>query len=206
MAKINVRIESARGCGYRKPGGKYLVGGSDAAPCCKLPFPLTVCSCCGAGIKQSRGFTWISTDLFCSPPSVCKYSPSDQVCPMSLPGKKIGLLWVGEKYYPSTHAFKRESAMQGISKRIAQIPRDLVIGETWVSLAHKSAIVEILHYSDGSKDYKKYPGIFMVFKPTAIEYVITGKETDQQLDDMITRGITLVDVIRATESQMKIEL
>lgn len=60
MITIQTIIEARRGCGYKKPGGTYLIGGKNPAPCCKLPFPIT---CCGH-IKFSRGFTWINSDLF----------------------------------------------------------------------------------------------------------------------------------------------
>ena len=52
--------ESERGCGFRKKGGLYLVSEGLAAPCGKLPIPLTVCPVCGQGIKPSRGWTWIN--------------------------------------------------------------------------------------------------------------------------------------------------
>ena len=52
-------VEAKRGCGYRKVGGLYMVGGGVGIPCDRLPFELTVCSCCGQGIKQARGWTWV---------------------------------------------------------------------------------------------------------------------------------------------------
>jgi hypothetical protein len=199
MPKVHARIESARGCGYRKPGGMYLVGSSSSQPCCKLPFELTVCPCCGSGIKQSRGFTWISTDLFGS----CMKGSS---CIMGQPGKKIGLMWVGAKYYPSYLIFTREASAQGISKRIAQIPRGLIVGKTWVALAHPRAIVEYDPKINPGVKYTFKPGIFSVFIPTAIEYIITGKESQEKLDDLEARGITLVDLIKVEQAQTKMDL
>jgi hypothetical protein len=52
-------IEAKRGCGYRKVGGTYLVSGGLGMPCCKMPILLKTCPCCGHGVKQSRGWTWI---------------------------------------------------------------------------------------------------------------------------------------------------
>jgi hypothetical protein len=197
MPKINVRIESARGCGYRKPGGMYLVGSSSFKFCCKLPFELTVCPCCGSGIKQARGFTWINTDLFGS----CM---KGSICILDQPGIKIGLMWVGAKYYPSYLGFNREAAVQGISKRISQIPRGLVVGKTWVALGHPRAIVE--YDPDIKTKYTFKPGIFSVFIPTATEYIITGKESQERLEDLEARGITLVDLIKAEQAQTAMEL
>lgn len=53
-------IEARRGCGYRKVGGIYLVGGGIGVPCDRLPYPLTVCPCCSQGVKQGRGWTWVT--------------------------------------------------------------------------------------------------------------------------------------------------
>ena len=59
---IETRITAPRGCGLRKPGGLYLVAGAPNAPCGKLPLELTVCPCCGQGIKFARGWTWVDAD------------------------------------------------------------------------------------------------------------------------------------------------
>ena len=57
-------IEQKRGCGYRKVGGLYMVGGGIGVPCDRLPYELTVCPCCSQGVKQSRGWTWIDVAKF----------------------------------------------------------------------------------------------------------------------------------------------
>jgi len=51
--------EEKRGCGYRKVGAMYLCGMGIPVECDRLPYELTVCRVCGAGVKQSRGFTWL---------------------------------------------------------------------------------------------------------------------------------------------------
>jgi len=50
--------DKIRGCGWRKPGGLYLKSSSMFSTCGKLPLEIEVCSCCGAGIKPARGWTW----------------------------------------------------------------------------------------------------------------------------------------------------
>lgn len=196
MSTIHTRIESARGCGYRKSGGMYLVGGAHAQPCCKLPFELTVCPCCGSGIKQARGFTWITTDIFGSD-FPCILGQSEN-CIMNKPGEKIGLMWVGEKYYSSPDLFTREARGQGISKRLAQIPKDLIVGKTWVALAHPAAISDY----DPQKGVLTFrPGIFSVFIPQAIEYIVTGSQSEYELLRLEKRGLTLVKLIKDTETQ-----
>ena len=57
-------VEAKRGCGYRKEGGLYLVGGGLSAPCDRMPYPLDRCKTCGGGIKFTRGHTWLQPDFF----------------------------------------------------------------------------------------------------------------------------------------------
>jgi hypothetical protein len=202
MSTIHARIESERGCGYRKPGGMYLVGGSNAQPCCKLPFELSVCPCCGSGIKQARGFTWIMSDIFCEPKPFGYYNgPCKDACPISFKGLRLGLLWVGEKYYPSADLFTREARGQGISKRIAQIPKDLVVGKTWVALAHPTAVTS---YDESIGVLTHKPGIFSLFIPQAIEYIVTGQESEDELRALEKRGLTLVKLMKDVETQLEI--
>jgi hypothetical protein len=40
-----------------------------------------------------------------------------------------------------------------------------------------------------------------MFKPTRIEYIVTGKETEEELDAMEKRGFTLIDVIPEEEGE-----
>ena len=44
------------------------------------------------------------------------------------------------------------------------------------------------------------PGIFQAFRPTAIEYVVTGKETEEEIEKLIERGITPVEIVRGPEN------
>lgn len=185
MANIRVSIEEKRGCGFRKPGGLYLMGGGVSAPCCKLPFPLTVCPCCGGGVKFTRGFTWINTDLF---PGSCA-DERERLCVLNLEGVQMGLLWVGELFYSTPGEFSREADRQGISRRISAVPRGFEVGKTWVALAHIKAI-------NGES-----PGIFRVFRPDRIEYVIAGNESAEELEALEKRGISLVRVERAGAQQ-----
>lgn len=181
---ITTKNEKARGCGYRKPGGFYMIGGKgNGFSCGLLPVSLHVCSYCGSGIKFSRGFTWIKPALLfdSKPVDACKGSCG--MCPfitLAAAGR-IGLMWVGEKFYTPTK-FIDEARDMGVSKRLAQIPKDFQPGVTWVALAHRKAV-------DG-----KSPGIFYLFKPEGFEYVVKGDETPEELERIVKRGIKLVKV------------
>jgi hypothetical protein len=193
--EIQERIEGKRGCGYRKPGGIYLVGPPTGQSCCKLPFPLTVCPCCGAGIKPARSWTWINCEEFLVNGD-CKYEYSvenilQSPCPMKKPQElgQAGLLWIGEAFYKTPEEFLSEAKEQGISRRISTVPKGFEPGKTWVLLAHRKACVADV---DGEQDFG--PGIFSVFKPSAIEYVTTGNETEDDLERLAKRGLTPVVV------------
>lgn len=183
------RIESARGCGYRKPGGKYLVGGGFSTPCGKLPIPLHECPCCGGGIRFSRGWKWIKHELVKDQP--CSIKGCQGCVPFDGSIEDMGLMWVGEKYY-TPESFQKEAHNVGVSKRISALPKNFKVGETWVLLAHKKAIEN------------ERPGIFTAFKPTAIEYIVDENDEQYKLDRLEKQGFTLVKVIPDVEAQMEI--
>lgn len=191
--KIEERFDEERGCGWRKEGGIYLVSGNFLAPCQNLPVQLVVCPVCHSGIKFSRGYTWIDIDALILDKIEhdgvgCQNTYCD-LCPANGHfGKRVGLIWIGEQFYRTAESFSREAAVQGISRRISAIPNDFKIGETYIALAHRKAI---------RAGGEGFPGIFMVFKPDAIEYVV--KKEDEILDavkleNLVRRGVTLVRV------------
>lgn len=149
---IRISVEGARGCGYRKVGGLYLMGSGKMVKCGRLPRVLEVCPTCSHGIKPTRGWTWIepgpifgldrdatTTDQFfalvdCGE-DYCRTCPAGGGLP-----ERAGLLWIGGQFYPTPAEFNREANSLGVSRRITAIPKDLVVGETWVFVAHREAI------------------------------------------------------------------
>lgn len=193
---ITTSYESKRGCGFRKPGGLYLVSGLSFGACGKLPLPLTVCPCCHAGIKPARGWTWVSDELFKG--RICELNECVKGCvPFDGSVTKFGLIWIGEKYYPTPQQFMKEGLAQGISRRINSVPKDFVLGETWVLLAHRKAIRNM----ESLEDEDRTPGIFTAFKPERIEYVVKEDDDQEKLDRLEKRGITLIDVVPKVEQQ-----
>ena len=207
MITIITKEETARRCGFRNPGGLYLVADGYGTTCFKLPIPLTVCPHCGEGIKQSRGFTWITSKIIDE--VNCRQSNCNDgretLCPLSGWIKKFALLWVGEKFYSNAIDFSREAKVKGISKRIAQIPREMKIGESWVLLAHPKAVA-VTYETEGGKPFVVFePGIFHAFMPTRIEYILTGQETEEELQQLTDRGLTLINLKRIETIQTTIE-
>ena len=205
--------EQKRGCGWRKISGLYLVGDFAHVPCDKLPIPLAVCPCCGNGIKANRGWTKINPIKLFGSHRYCadKFKPCFVCDPQSF-GEVGYLLRIGEKFYPKVEDFISEGIRMGISRRIAQIPRDFILGKTVVYLAHINACVEnepteiqtelkvnpteIAPRLLEATKVKRVMGIFTAFIPQRIEKIYW----QQALDDMPKserkrlekRGITCV--------------
>lgn len=197
-------LEPRRGCGYRYIGKLYLIGIGMGKVCHRLPLKLPeVCPCCGEGIKFHRGFQWINPQrIFGSCPD-CTSKLKDGVplcdpdCPICYPPEKVGLMWVGERYYPRTFDFTMEAEKMGISKAIATIPKGLEIGKTWIFLAHKKAVVEMVTDKNTLTGYRDeyVPGIFYAFRPVRIEMLIKESDaTEENLEKLKKRGITPVIV------------
>lgn len=132
-------------------------------------------------------------------------------------------MFVGTKFYPTPEDFIREAHRVGLSKRIAQIPKELEVGKTWVWLAHREVIpgahaeeCAVYHVDANpelkeqiialggtpicSCDAKATPGVFHAFVPTRIEYVVKGNETEGELESLAKRGLTLVKIERIGEN------
>ena len=198
-------VEAKRGCGYRKVGGLYMVGGGIGIPCDRLPFELTVCSCCGQGIKQARGWTWIDVAKFfqgshVQAPSLTNPMGNDPCgcmhgyCPLCYAPETLGragLLWIGEKFYKTPAQFIKEGVDLGFSRRIKAVPQGFKVGETYVMLAHSKAFIS--HNAATETTYT--PGIFYGWLPQRLEKIVveSSRGTDE-IAALEKRGITPVFV------------
>lgn len=137
-----------RGCGFRYPG-LYLFGTGIAVSCDRLPLKIPVCPCCGETLRPLRSVRIINpqkmfgTHYTCEPTEAEMNDPltlretcdCDVECPACHPPNKAGLMWIGERYYPTPKDFIREARQAGVSKRIPAVPKGIVPGD-WVFLAH----------------------------------------------------------------------
>ena len=225
-------VEGKRGCGYRSAGGLYLMGGKFVAPCGRLPLALDRCPTCSHGIKRSRGLQWINAREFWSPGScaigaeainggrvgACYLCPCGEALP-----ERAALLWIGAGHYPTPASFLAEAAAHGISRRLAQMPKDLEVGEDRVFLVHPRAFddpcpecrpggVEFILEPTPGEDTSECPrcegegriyrpGAIGTFIPERIEKVVTEVEAqdDEAMDALRKRGIEPVIVERAEE-------
>lgn len=217
-------IEPRRGCGFRKINGLYLVGGGIAKPCDRLPLTLCLCPTCGAGIKQTRGWTWIDVSRLIEGPHVSSVEGELRECSCELRSRTIGirilctfchfpkrmgragLLWIGEKFYATPADFVAEGMNLGFSRRIKSIPRGFKAGETWVLLAHPKAVhtTELDMEADEQQDFPLTgapqkvvykPGVFYVWLPQRIEKILPeSARGSEEVTDLEKRGITPVFV------------
>lgn len=195
--------EPKRGCGYRKVGGLYMVAGKFNASCHGLPFLLEVCPVCSQGIKQARGWTWISPcELFTQDTTNCKLRHCER-CPVSNPpAGRHGLLWIGVAHYPSPSDFMSEARRLGISRRVQFVPNDFRLGETWLYLAHPHAFPPLDKESIGH-DGEGTPGIITVFKPERIELIVTPDQAKdgEFMEKCDKRGVTPVVLDESDEEE-----
>lgn len=146
-------IEIKRGCGYRKVGGLYLVGGCPSVPCDRIPFPVGACPVCGEGIHFTRSYKAINPfKLFGSHdfilPNGIEGVISKNLCidpyrPCFLcdPKEELAfLMTIGVKAYPTPADYMNEARVQGISRRIGAFPKNLEPGKTVVYLTHPRAV------------------------------------------------------------------
>lgn len=219
-AGITVVNEGARGCGFRKVGGMYLVSDGPVSGCGKLPVPLDAlnvfeCPCCGErtqlppdyGIRLSRAPRMLHNPELLWRGLPCASSGRNGMCttcPLSNAyetGPAL-LVTVGETYYATPEDFAKESRQMGISRRIPQVPQGFVVGETWVLLAHSKAISKVEMQDRDPETGQLYmepkpvtvysAGVFSMFRPRRIEIVVDGTEPDEKIDDMLKRGLTPV--------------
>jgi hypothetical protein len=211
---VQIRVEGPRGCGYRKPGGTYLVSDGIGVPCGKLPIPMHVCPTCKHGIKPTRGWTWINGTKFARK-KVCESSPCEATCPLRQDPGMVGLLWIGGCYYPTPKDWAREAVRMGVSRRIAKVPRGFEVGRTWVWVGHAKAMqvpcpAKCPPAAVGQPVCKKCkgagtvgrPAVFHAFRPQRIEYVVREDDPDEKIEGLIARGFTCVKVVRDIDSNL----
>lgn len=202
-------VEAKRGCGFRKVGGLYLVGAGTGAQCDRLPIAIEVCPCCGGGIRQSRGWSWVdiaglvggdhknvvvtNSELTGEVRTEFPCHCMSGLCPLCHNVAKMGrggLIWVGTQFYPTIEAFEAEARAQGISRRIAAIPRGFKLGDV-VLFAHPRGVLQ----STGELTGKYVPAIFRVWRPSRLERIFDeSKRGSDEVAAAEKRGETPVFV------------
>ena len=182
-----------RQCGLRKPGGLYLVGDCPEEDMNGWLPRACRCTCGIKFLKGSRNVQkFVPYDAF---PELRPGSTDPRKFATFLPDETVWVVTIGEKHYPTVYSYLHEAREQGISRYIQEFPRGFKIGESWVFLLHPTAFQREVPVSPGEKQrYVKEPGIIAVFKPKAIQYVVTGDETEEYLDGLQSKGVTLVSV------------
>jgi len=185
-------IEERRGCGYRKVGKLYLVGGVLTSPCDRLPIELKVCPICGEGIRVTRSLWKINAFKLWGNHAGCYFC--NEKCFVCYPPGQDGfpsyILGVGTKFY-SPEEFVNEAREMGVSKAIPFVPKELVVGKTVIFLSHPTGIE--IHKE--SHCIEKKPAVVSAFIPFGIEQLVWESQlTDEMRKDLEKRGITPVSV------------
>ncbi|MHA1286205.1 MAG: hypothetical protein ACTSPB_02255 [Candidatus Thorarchaeota archaeon] len=198
-----------RKCGHRKIGKLYLVGEGIGIPCDRLPFEIKPCECCGYTPQFFRGFSWLHKNYLgehepCSCIPICPICHPDTISEEKLNEDKFMLMWVGKKFYTTTD-FVKEAQEMGVCKAIPSIPKGLVLGKTWVLLAHPECQFYDAGFFNNRNGLAKStpriaPGIFYCFTPQRIEMlVLKSKATEDRINELEDQGITPIIV----EEEMK---
>ncbi|MHC4573376.1 MAG: hypothetical protein ACYS76_04480 [Planctomycetota bacterium] len=133
-------------------------------------------------------------------------------CPVCYPSQndqdKYGLMWVGKKFY-TPQAFVDEAERWGVSKAIKQIPKGVVMGETWILLAHPQGFKDFeapdfqekwAGWDGGGREGPEpepeaYPAVFYAFIPQKVETLLYESDaTPEKVKALEDRGITVVVV------------
>ncbi len=202
-----------RGCGARRVGKLYLIGEGITHVCPSLPLTLGPCGCCGFEPKQYRDFMFVPKSYFAE---LKKESPTGQAChpkcPVCYPSQndqgKYGLMWVGKKFY-TPEAFIEEADKFGVCKAVKQIPKGVILGKTWIMLAHPQGFVDVeapdfqeawAHWNNRGRPEdeaeplpNKYPAVFYAFRPQRVETLLYESDaTPEKVAELESRGITVV--------------
>lgn len=177
--------EAKRGCGWRKINALYLVGSGSFIPCHRLPVKIPE-------VAFFRGYKGINPKkLIGLCPRLYKFEcPCDVFCNICNPPDSDihGLMYVGESYY-TPDSFMSEAIKMGISKRIHNIPDNLILGSSIVYLAYNKMPFQV----NNGTEY--LPAIFIAFKPSRIETLIRQSDaTEDKLQELRGKGITPVVV------------
>lgn len=205
--KIKQIKVSKRKCGERKPGGFYLVGGIPVGDNGWLPRAVR-CACGIQFIKPSRNVqTVVPYDVF---PELRPESKDPRKFHSFKPLEKVWVITLDADHYKTPGDWLEEAENQGISRRLKEIPRGFKIGESWVFIMHgkvfkREVVIDEGLLTEETKTVNE-PGIICVFRPRAIEYVVHGTETNEELIALAERGVTPVKVITSYAVHEDIEL
>ena len=185
-------IKQSRGWTWVEPGA--LVGGPHYLP--RLTDG-----------PDAQGHCIYSYDWMCeegthhdTQPAKCWFcaDPASAGLPWDYQGpRRVGLLWIGEKFYSTVEEFLLEGWHQGLSRRVHALPRGFVVGQTYIMLAHPKAVpqVQIKKADELIPGIIYRPGVFYLWLPQRVERLLPESKRDsEEVADLEKRGFTIVYV------------
>jgi len=163
-------------------------------------------------VRQTRGLQWITAAVAIAGAKPCDPEFKDHthegcpICTTTLmqqaePVDEFCLIWIGKAFYPTPQHWTEEAMRMGVSRRLSTIPKRMVIGKTWVLVAHPEACEQIVKVKKEGElgeieEVRKVPGIFHAFRPQAYELIVTPSMKKQKwVKDMVKKhGVKLVEV------------
>lgn len=198
--KIEESFEPARGCGLRVIHGLYLFGWGQSVICDRLKLLLEECKVCGQKIEFSRGISKLDAYKLFGEHENCKCE-AGPTCPICHPEEdgSYFLMWVGSEY--TEESFIEEAKKMGFSKRIPWIPKDFILGKSWLFLAKKNNTEVKLGKIVNKRGRKPMASaIFYAVQPEAIHYLIKEEEaTEKYVQELEEQGITPITVPKEFE-------
>ena len=186
-----------------------------ARKCAQTAISCDACTLRDGNSIGRSGLLWIGTKYYATPADYCKESGAQGISRRlsQIPkGLKIGETWV---LLAHRRCIARNCQSCGgfgwlgiFDACPSDFPRDIntwtpeqqQVGFNRIAEAEKGIIKATFDRCPDCEAGKVYsPGIFRLFKPTALEYVVRGDETPKEIERLEKRGVQPVRVVHAGE-------
>ena len=187
---------ASRGCGERNEKGFYIMCGGIPISCHRLPMDVPMCPACGQYILpfKIRGVAQFNPYRVFGECEIPRGHDMGKChrhkCVVCFPPVKGWYMSVGEDSY-STKSFMGEATLQGISKKVRAIPKDMKPGDI-LYLGFRKAVFDCNAGEDGEGDW--IPQIFCAAPITGFEKMVTRAQIadEDYMESLEERGIDAV--------------
>lgn len=213
--RVQISFEQERECGFREIGGVYLRGARQLGMTdSNMPLPLASIM---EGFQVPHSMGW---ERLVNPSRFWDHIVDPNFLLYGLKEDAI-LTWVGEQYYSPAESIAEAEELQadglprGFSRRVnfKSLPEGVVPGKTWVLLAHIKGMT-FAHWKERAEqfgfDVSKHEvlfgangfvhAIFSAFILDRVEYILSGDETQEEVDAIVAKGFSPV-IVRPVDNE-----